>query len=165
MGVIHYGRAIALARLGRPAEALQALRRASQEAPWLPDLEARQAELLVELEDYERAWYHALRGHLQGSDIGAVVDRLQAVAPRPAATHDRPGLKLLVEIDRIRQRNERVEARARLTLRTADDKKLSEVSLNVPDVASTDEVSTAVARAMARVRAAIDEFRSDGPQP
>jgi hypothetical protein len=220
VGAVHYGRGIALTRLERPEEALQELRLAASEAPWLPDLEARQSELLLELEDYEAAWLHALRGHLQGSEVRAVVDRLQAVAPRPdlvlssarqgslvrvavqaraegeAAlqglavppvfgavaqalaempdvvvasgtnlTDERPGLRLLVEIDRIRQRNERVEARARLTLRTAEDKKLREVSLHVGDVASTDEVSTAVARAMARVQAAIDEFRSDGPQP
>lgn len=218
MGAIHYGRGIALARLGRSAEALQELRQAANDAPWLPDLGARQAELLLELGDHEAAWEHAVRGHLSGSDVGAVVERLQAAAPRPklimssarpgglvrvavqarangdaalqgiavpavlsavaqalaampnvvvasrpSVTEDRPGLTLLVEVDRIRERDGRVEARAKLILRTDDNKKVTEAPLHLSNVASTDEVSLAVARAMPHVQAAIDQLSSSEP--
>lgn len=82
LGTINYGRGIALSRLGQPAAALQELRLAAERTAWLPDLEARQAELLLELGDFDEAWRHALRGRAQGSDVNALIERLQELAPR-----------------------------------------------------------------------------------
>lgn len=82
MGLTHYGSGIALSQAGRSTEALEAFREATKWAPWLPDLDARQAELLIATGDVDGAWTHALNAHAAGSDAHPIVERLQRLAPR-----------------------------------------------------------------------------------
>lgn len=82
LGLVHYGRGVALSLLDNSADALAALRNAAALAPWIPDLNARIAELLVNVGDVDAAWVHVLRAYRGGSEVIALIDRLQEIAPR-----------------------------------------------------------------------------------
>lgn len=95
LGVAHYGLGIALAMEGRAQGALAAFRQTAAKAPWIPDLDARHAELLIDTGELDEAWVHALRAYAAGSEVSALFDRLQALAPRDLTLVD-PGAKARV---------------------------------------------------------------------
>lgn len=82
LGMTYYGQSLALMALERPEEALGALDVARRHAPWIPDLDARQAVLLLQAGRVEDAWEYALRAHAAGSEVSALVSALQARMPR-----------------------------------------------------------------------------------
>lgn len=84
VGVAHYGRAIALELLSRPGEALAAIDEAARRAPWLPDLDARRAGILLLLGDIAQARTYTARAVESGSNILALVDRMQPDVERDA---------------------------------------------------------------------------------
>ena len=82
LGWAHYGRGISLAMMSETSAALEALQQAALHEPWLPDLDARLAELLVETGDLVLAWRHALKAHAAGAEVETILMRLQELAPR-----------------------------------------------------------------------------------
>lgn len=82
VGLVHYGRGIALSQLERPDDALHALRTAGDLAPWIPDIDARMAEIELGQGAFDSAWEHVLRAHGRGSSVLRLIDRLQELAPR-----------------------------------------------------------------------------------
>jgi len=83
LGLAHYGRGIALAQLGRPAEALLALQQADTLAPWIPDLDSRLALVHLSLASMDLAWKHAIRAYDNGSEVSSLIARLSQLDPRP----------------------------------------------------------------------------------
>lgn len=81
-GMAYYGQSLALVALGRPEEALRALDVAGHQTPWIPDLDARRAVLLLQTGDIDGAWEYALRAHAAGSEVSDLIAALQARAPR-----------------------------------------------------------------------------------
>lgn len=100
LAIAHYGRSVALAALERRGEALAALRAAGRAAPWLPDLDARLAVLLID-EDIDAAWEHALGARAAGSEVASLIDALQRLAPRelPPGPEPPPAERTLVDPD------------------------------------------------------------------
>lgn len=82
LGLTHFGRGQSLALLERPKEALAAFGAAEKLAPWLPDLDARMAELLVDVGDFDAAWERVLHAYTGGSEVLDLIDRLQVLSPR-----------------------------------------------------------------------------------
>lgn len=100
VGLFHYGRGLALATLARYRPSLEALEQAEALAPWLPEVNARIAHVALETGELDVAWAHAIRAHFRGSEVAALVTRLQELAPRPIdlnAPPDNPLVGLLVE--------------------------------------------------------------------
>lgn len=83
LGLAHFGRSLSLSGSQQPEAALEALVRAEQLAPWIPDLDARIAQLQVEVGDLDAAWERAVRAYRGGSDVDDLLARLQRLAPRP----------------------------------------------------------------------------------
>lgn len=82
LGLVEYGRGLAYAGLGRSEDSLASFAHAAELAPWLPDLDAHMAEIALECESFDTAWKHVLRAYARGSEVLALINRLQRVAPR-----------------------------------------------------------------------------------
>lgn len=82
LGLAHFGRGLSLVRLERSQDALAAFHTAEHYAPWIPDLDARIAELLVETGDADGAWDRVVRAYRDGAAVTDLINRLQELAPR-----------------------------------------------------------------------------------
>jgi len=87
LGIAHYGLGGAFAASGDWESALRSLELADTHAPWIPDLDARKAQLLMRMNDMEGAWNHVVAAENAGSDVRDLVAELERIAPglRPAA--------------------------------------------------------------------------------
>ena len=90
LGLAAYGRGMALRGLEEWDKALAAFRTAKTLAPWIPDVHARIAELLIETGEPDVAWAHVLRAHAEGSEVLELAERLQVLVPRQLDLGRRP---------------------------------------------------------------------------
>ncbi|NKB88126.1 MAG: hypothetical protein GKS06_07900 [Acidobacteria bacterium] len=203
LGPAHYGRGLALQRLGRLEDAAGDLARAADLDPWLPGLRQRLANLLLDLRDPEAAWEHALAAREAGADVEELVNRLQEVSPRTleplpqtalprvwlsargaddllaqttafpalltatydaiwrsstfavATSPDAYELSVELDLDRVRRRGAAIEARGKLVLRDADNRKLAEARFELRDVMDERQRATVLRVAVEELEAAI----------